>query len=365
MTPPTQTSADNGIRSRPRFAREIETPALRLPPGTRLGAVIAAVYGPNGDLFILHQANSQGAQPEDEARGGFLPKLVHLTGEGDFINAWGGKDHIPAVDGVSQWPDGLEGLECDGDGNLWIFGFLPGDDAVLKFSPAGELLLRIGQRGKAGGDADTHFLDRPTSCFHDVKTREVFVTDGYGNHRVIAFNADTGAFTRMWGAYGKNPSELAPPIPKPAYGQKQVSQQPDFANPVHKVTLGPNGKMYVADRINNRIQEFELVPGGAHFLREFEIAPGTGLYGAAFDIGFAPCGQFMYIADGVNFRVWSVDLATLEVLGSTTVHCEYENEENLPLHYSLLHRFTVEPNGDLLLACVNAGLKRLKFLGVR
>jgi DNA-binding beta-propeller fold protein YncE len=341
--------AGTATKPRPRFARELETPNLRLPPGKRLGAVIAAVYGPNGDLFILHQGNAQGAQPEEAAKGGFLPSLVHLTGDGDYINAWGGPGYIPAVDGVDQWPEGLEGLECDDDGNLWIFGFHAGDNAVLKFSPAGELLLRIGQRGKAGNDDDTQFLDRPTSSYHNTATREVFVTDGYGNHRVISFNADTGEFIRMWGAYGKKPSDL---------------DENSFANPVHKVKAGPDGHIYVADRIKNRIQEFELVPGGARYIREVSVGPGTGLFGAAFDIGFSPDNRYIYVPDGVSFRVWIIDRESFEVLGSTTVHDEYENEGNLPLHYTIVHRFTVEPNGDLLLACVNRGLRRLKYLGV-
>src|SRR5581483_9156868 len=125
---------------------------------------------------------------------GWLPDVVHLTADGKYVNAWGGPDHIPAVDGVSQLPEGREGIECDRDGNIWIFGYYGADHAVLKFSPKGELLLRIGQRGRLGNDDDTKFLGRPTSCYHNTKTREVFVSDGYDNHRVIAFNADTGAF---------------------------------------------------------------------------------------------------------------------------------------------------------------------------
>ncbi len=59
--------AETITKPRPRFARELETPNLRLPAGKRFGAVIAAVYGPNGDLFVLHQGNAQGAQPEEAA----------------------------------------------------------------------------------------------------------------------------------------------------------------------------------------------------------------------------------------------------------------------------------------------------------
>src|SRR5262249_31794435 len=163
---------------------------------------------------------------------------------------------------------------------------------------------------------NTQGLDRPTSCYHNTLTREVFISDGYGNRRVIAFNADTGRFTRMWGAYGKQPSSK--PYPD------------DFGNPVHKIAAGPNGHLFVADRAKNRIQEFELVPDGARFIREVTIAPGTGGYGAAYDIAFAPTGGYMYVGDGNNHRVWIVDLETFEVLGSTSVHSEYENDKNVP-----------------------------------
>ncbi len=338
---------------RPRFAREVETPAFELPEGRRLGAVLSVALGPEGDIFLLHQPNAQGMEPGSEKLPCWLPPLVHLDPQGRFVAAWGGRDHIPAIDGVPQWPIGLEGLNCDAEGNLWIVGFWEGDTSVLKFSPSGELLLRIGQRGIAGDDADTAHLDRPTSCWHDVATREVFVSDGYGNHRVIAFHSDTGVFTRMWGAYGKHPAE--------------VSAKEAFQTPVHKVIAGPGGRLYVADRTGGRVQEFELVPGGVRFTREARIAQGTSVFGtgSAWDIGFTPDGRFMLVGDGANFRIWSVDLDSFDLLGSTTVHAEYENEANQPLHFSLVHRFVVEPSGDLLLACVNAGVKRLRYLGVR
>jgi DNA-binding beta-propeller fold protein YncE len=212
-------------------------------------------------------------------------------------------------------------------------------------------LLRIGQRGKAGNDDDTQFLDRPTSCYHNTETREVFVSDGYGNHRIIAFNADTGAFTRMWGAFGKKASSL--------------SAEEGFANPVHKVAAGPDGHIYVCDRIKNRIQEFELIPGGARYLREVTIAPGTTIFGATFDMAFAPDGKFIYVADGSNNRVWTLDRESFAVLGWISADTEKEGESNLPRQYEgLLHRFRMMPNGDLLLACVTRGIKRLKFLGV-
>lgn len=344
--------AKPAARPRPRFAREVETPAFDLPDGKALGAVLACTRGPNGDLFILHQPNAQGVAPGSEKDARWLPPLVHLSQDGRFINAWGGPDHVPAVGGVPQWPVAVEGLECDDEGNLWIFGYKTGDNAVLKFSQAGELLLRIGERGKTGDDSDTRYLDRPTACHHDVANREVFIADGYGNNRVIAFNSDTGEFTRLWGAYD------GPPRP--------VEYPDGLQAVVHKVARGPNGNLYVADRTGCKIREFELVPGGARCVRTVDVAPGTKVRttGSCWDIGFSHDGDFMYIADGSNFRVWIVAMDSFEVLGSTTVSHEHENEVNQPIHYSLLHRFTVEANGDLLLAMVNAGVKRLKFLGV-
>jgi hypothetical protein len=282
-------------RRRPRFSPTIEPLPLHVTTDQMLGPAIALVRAPNRDLFVLHH----GSVSDPDAAAKYLPHVVHFSADGDFIQAWGGDAHVPAVDGVSQWPAGPEGLDCDADGNLWLFGYQEGDCAVLKFSPDGELLLRVGQRGRPGDDNDTHFLDRATSCYHDVENREVFVADGYGNHRVIAFNSDTGAFTRMWGAYGEKPSP---------------SEQ-GFGNPVHKVARGPEGRIYVGDRIKGRVQEFELVPGGARFLREVTIAPGTGGFGSAFDLAFAPGGAFMHVADGTNHRVWTIDLESFAVLG--------------------------------------------------
>lgn len=335
---------------RPHFSPEIERVELKLPPGKQLGGVIAVAHSPEGDLIVLHQWNPPGIAVGDAKADDYLPDVARFGPDGSFKQAWGGPDHIPAVDGVPQWPAGREGIECDADGNIWIFGYSKGDDAVLKLSPSGKLLLRLGQRGRTGGDDDTQLLGGPTSCYHDVEAREVFISDGYGNHRVIAFNSDTGEFTRMWGAFGKRPSEL--------------SAEEGFGNPVHKVALGPGGRLYVCDRIKNRVQEFERVPGGAKFLRDVQIAPGTMMFGSAFDLAFTPDGKFMYVADGSNMRVWVVDMASFEVLGWSSANTGTEGEGNRGRIHGLLHRFRMEPNGDLLICCTTDGIKRMKYLGV-
>lgn len=335
---------------RPRFSAELEDPKFKLPPGKKLGGAIAAAYSPEGDVFLLHQYNPPGVDMDFGDPGDYLPDVARFKADGTFVDAWGGPDHVPRLNGVQQWPLGREGIECDDEGNVWVFGYYQGDDAVLKFNQQGDLLLRIGQREMPGSNADTQFLGGPTSCYHDVENREVFISDGYGNNRVIAFNSDTGEFTRMWGAYGKNPSEL--------------SSEEAYGNPVHKVALGPRGRLYVCDRPNSRVQEFERVPGGVKFLREVVIAPGTEYWGSAFDLAFHPGGKFMYVCDGSNIRVWVVDVDSFEVLGWTSAIQETEGDGNIPRHFSLVHRFRLEPTGDLLLACTGRGYLRMKYLGI-
>jgi hypothetical protein len=104
---------------RPRFSPQLERFEVRLPPGKKIGSALAIALAPSGDLFVLTQPYQPAAAHGDQRTAeGWLPDVVHLTSNGDYINAWGGPDHIPPVDGVSQWPEGREGIECDRDGNL-------------------------------------------------------------------------------------------------------------------------------------------------------------------------------------------------------------------------------------------------------
>lgn len=333
---------DASAMPRPHFSRDPDARLIKLPAGRRIGSSLAAAFGPDRHLWLLQEPHGQ--SPE------MLPHVVEFDESGAFVGAWGGPDSVPKADGVCQWPEGVEGIEVDAESNLWIFGYKAEDHAVLKFSREGKLLLRIGQRGVPGDDASRTHLNRPTTAYHDVAAREVFISDGYGNHRIVTFDSDSGAFIRMWGAYGKDP------VTQPA-GEA-------FGNPVHRVALGPDGMVYVADRMKNRVQAFERIPGGARFLREVVIAPGTQLFGSAFDIAFSPCGGFMYVCDGSNNRVWIVAMESFEVLGWTGSYCEAEGSGNLPVYTELIHRFLPDPDGNLILVRPALGLQLLRFEGI-
>lgn len=337
-----RTSNGGGPRPRPHFTLDPSAQPMRLPEGKAIGSTLDAAYRPDGHLWVLQQAV--------DGIPGMLAHVVEFDTGGNFLGSWGGPDCVPAVNGFSQWPDGMEGIEIDAENNVWIFGYKPDDYATLKLSRTGELLLRIGERGTLGDDGSRTHLGRATTAYHDVTAREVFLSDGYDNHRIIAFNSDTGEFIRMWGANGSDP----------------VGQPTDeaFGNPVHCVACGPDGNLYVADRIKNRVQAFERVPGGARFVREVAIAPGTGLWGSAFDLAFSTCGNFMYVSDGSNNRVWIVAMDSFEVLGWTGSYCDSEGLGNVPAAMNLIHRFTMSPAGNLLLVMPAHGLRVLNFEGV-
>jgi hypothetical protein len=104
----------------------------------------------------------------------------------------------------------------------------------------------------------------------DRETNELFIADGYGNHRVIVFDAATGAYKRHWGAYGKPPTDE-----KITWDPKGPPPQ-QFGNPVHCITITNDGLVLVCDRSHNRMQMFRK---DGTFVREISVlkesAPGT------------------------------------------------------------------------------------------
>jgi len=78
---------------------------------------------------------------------------------------------------------------------------------ILKFTQDGKFLMQIGHPFKSKGSNDVENLKGPAKMFIDPKTNELYVADGYGNKRVIVFDADTGQYKRHWGAYGHKPDD--------------------------------------------------------------------------------------------------------------------------------------------------------------
>ena len=179
---------------------------------------------------------------------------------GNFIKAWGG------AGAGYEWPEREHGIHIDHKGFVWIggnncptagiAGLKPvADDQLLKFTQDGKFVLQIGRSNQSKGNADTANVHRAADVWVLPRTNEVFVADGYGNHRVIVFDADTGAFKRMWGAFGKPPGDedhCAIVAPK---SFPRADGPPDF-NVAHAIRVAKDGTVYLADRENRRVQMF-------------------------------------------------------------------------------------------------------------
>jgi len=244
------------------------------------------------------------------------PPVMEFDAAGNFIQGWGGPG--PGYD----WPDTEHGITIDYRGNVWIAGNGKRDNQILKFTKAGKFLLQIGHPGKSTGSGDTENLNEPTKVSVDPRTNEVFVADGYVNRRVIVFDADTGQFKRLWGAYGNKPDDAAPRIRRTPF-DLPASQPldsltkdppPQQFNLVHAVMISNDDLVYVADRSNNRIQVFK--PDGT-FVKEGFVARETLTHvGTVVDLAFSPdkAQQFLYVASG-DEHIRILNRATLEEVG--------------------------------------------------
>jgi DNA-binding beta-propeller fold protein YncE len=192
---------------------------------------------------------------------------------------------------------------------------------VLKFSKTGQFLLQIGQPGKMEGPDSQTTLNRPKAVAIDAAANEVYVADS-GNHRIVVFDADTGAYKRSWGAYGEKPSAAAPPAYDP---NAPAARQFRDVNCVH---IAKDGMVYVCDSPSNRVQVFQK---DGKYVKEGTVSkgtlgevipPGAGAsiatesFGSAWDVAFSndPQQRFLYVADGQNKTVWVLQRDSLSVV---------------------------------------------------
>jgi len=265
----------------------------KVPSKWKLGDASSIGVDAQDRIWVLHRPRTL---PADQASVAAPPVLV-FDAEGNFIKAWGG-----AGNGY-EWPQREHGIYIDSKGFVWIGGNncparnLPGlspiaDDQLLKFTQDGKFVMQIGHAGKSDGNADTNNLQQPADEFVYPKTNELFVADGYGNHRVAVLDGDTGEIKRIWGAYGNPPTDENLPTYNP--------DSPQFANPVHCIALGKDDFVYVCDRTNNRVQVFHK---DGSFVRQFVFDPKTRGSGSSWGIAFSPRDKkqnYFVVIDGTN-----------------------------------------------------------------
>ena len=121
------------------------------------------------------------------------PPVLEVDADGSLVQAWGG----PGAG--YEWPQTEHGIFVDHEDNVWVAGSGADDHQVLKFRRDGTFLLQIGRAGRTGGSNHEEYLGSPADIAVDPATNEVYIADGYGNRRVIVFDAETGAYRRHWG----------------------------------------------------------------------------------------------------------------------------------------------------------------------
>ena len=365
-------AAASGVQA-PRFEVDPMWPKP-LPNHWLLGMTIGVSVDAQDHIWSIHRGGSlermenyAAANPPASECCMAAPPVLEFDEEGNLLRHWGGPGN------GYDWPVSNHGITVDYKGNVWIGGngrgaqvappaqaaavneSQPGggpfnDNMVLKFTQDGKFLMQIGHPGQSKGSNDLENLKGPAKMFVDKDANELYVADGYGNHRVIVFDADTGKAKRYWGAYGHKPDDtsLGPYNP-----DAPVAQQ--FRNPVHCTELANDGLLYVCDRVNDRIQVFKK---DGTFVKETIIAKRTLGDGSVWDIAFSkdPQQKYIFLADGSNEKVYVILRDTLEILTS------FGDGGRQPGEFYEVHSIATDSKGNIFTTETYRGQRVQKFI---
>ena len=217
---------------------------IQLPAGWSLGPCSAMAVNRQGEIHLFHR----GEHP-----------IIVCDAQGKYLRSWG--DDLIA---------NAHGLRIDGNDHVWVTD--TGHHRVIKFDPQGKVLLSLGT-GKAGDGRDE--FNRPTDIAFGSQG-EFYVTDGYGNSRVLAFSP-SGALLHTWGKPGQGEGEFRIP---------------------HSIVIDRQGRLVVGDRENDRIQVFSTAG------KLLEVWKGFAPYGLAMDRNGT-----IFVADGRAHQVLQLDAA--------------------------------------------------------
>lgn len=329
------------------------------------------------------------------------PAIMQFDSNGNLLNAWGGPadpGFVGQADGIvdavcdpddgCQWPAGEHGLYVDHNGFVYLAGNGSGtgncagnpcpwagthgsDAMVVKFAADGTFIYQIGDPDPAtapdsndtsGASNGTPQPFLPADMEVDPESNDLYIADGYGNHRVLVVDADTGLYERHWGAYGQNP------VDDTGANDDPIGPDPNFKNPVHCVRI-VGDLVYVCDRVNNRIQVFDKNVAGAPcsnpnqevgvcgFLGEAFIAEETLGNGSTWDVDTSPDADesCLFNPDGTNQKVWILERETLEILDT------FGRGGRSAGQFHWVHNLVVDSKGNLYTAEVDTGKRAQKF----
>src|SRR5262245_22593575 len=224
---------------------------FKLPDGLNFGEVPGVAVNSHGHIYVFTRSNTAGGP----AYGPAAAQLLEFGPKGEFLREIG--------KGLYGWAE-AHTVRIDKDDNIWAID--KGSDMVIKFNPAGRVLMVFGRR-KESADAEAQPWERlepplpavdglfrqPTDVAWDSEGN-IYITDGYVNSRVAKYDKN-GDWVKSWGDRGTEPGQFRIP---------------------HAIAVDSRNNVYVGDRTNRRIQVFDTE---GRFLRMFTIdvppAPGT------------------------------------------------------------------------------------------
>lgn len=212
--------------------RTVEGVWAPLPDGRSWGSTSAVEVSPDGEtIWALDRCGENTCVGHDD-----LDTVFQFDKDGNLLTRFGA--------GMFVWP---HGIDVDDQGNVWVAdarGEGNRGHQVIKFSPEGEVLMRLGTAGVAGRTEET--FDQPNDVLV-APNGDIFVGDGHpanGNNRIVKFSSD-GTYITEWGETGSGPGQFHTP---------------------HALAMDSQGLLYVGDRSNRRIQVFDQ---DGEFLRDF------------------------------------------------------------------------------------------------
>jgi len=225
-----------------------------LPDGREWGSTSAVFPAPDGmSIWVGERCGRNTCENSD------LDPILHFNLEGELLTSFGA--------GLILWP---HGIFVDHEGNVWMtdavgFGQQPPGwgHIVVKFSPEGEVLMTLGEKGVPGED-ESHF--RMPSDVLVSPDGSIFVADGHnadGNNRIVKFAPD-GSYLMAWGTTGAENGEFRDP---------------------HALAMDSQGRLFVGDRGNSRIQIFDQEGNHLHTWTQF--GRPSGLYIDESDVLYA------------------------------------------------------------------------------
>lgn len=225
----------------------------KLPEGRGPGAIGGVIVDPDGKhLWAVIRCDAGPDKFGYECLDSELDAVVKFSLEtGEAVDSFGG--------GMFIWP---HGIDVDPDGNVWVTDAanpsrVPDGERghrVIKFSPTGEVLMTLGTPGVAG-DGPNHLSSPADVVVADDGS--IFVGDGHyanGNNRVVKFASD-GTYIKSWGKTGYGPGEF---------------------RVLHALAIDSRGRLFVADRENNRVQIFDQE--GKHLATWTQFGRPSGIY---------------------------------------------------------------------------------------